>query len=105
MQINTPTLIIEIKNSEYIFVVGKNNEDNNFKLLYKNIIQTSLINDNKIFDYESIYKVLKKNIYLIEQKFNFTFKETILIINNFNCSFINLAGFKKLNGSQILKIS
>ena len=46
MQINTPTLIIEIKNSEYIFVVGENNEDNNFKLLYKNIIQTSLTNDN-----------------------------------------------------------
>jgi len=103
MQINTPTLIIEIKNSEYIFVVGENNEDNNFKLLYKNIIQTSLTNDNKIFDYESIYKVLKKNIYLIEQKFNFTFKETILILNNFECSFSNFTGFKKLNGSQLTK--
>ena len=103
MQINTPNLIIEIKNSEYIFVVGENNEDNNFKLLYKNIIQTSLTNDNKIFDYESIYKVLKKNIYLIEQKFNFTFKETILILNNFECSFSNFTGFKKLNGSQLTK--
>ena len=103
MQINTPTLIIEIKNSEYIFVVGENNEDNNFKLLYKNIIQTSLTNDNKIFDYESINKVLKKNIYLIEQKFNFTFKETILILSNFECSFLNFTGFKKLNGSQLTK--
>ena len=103
MQINTPNLIIEIKNSEYIFVVGENNEDNNFKLLYKNIIQTSLTNDNKIFDYESINKVLKKNIYLIEQKFNFTFKETILILSNFECSFLNFTGFKKLNGSQLTK--
>ena len=27
----------------------------------------------------------------------------VLILNNFNCSFINLSGFKKLNGSQLLK--
>ena len=39
----------------------------------------------------------------MEQKLNFTFKETILIINDLDLTFINLAGFKKLNGSQILR--
>ena len=32
-----------------------------------------------------------------------TFKEVILTLENFNPSFINLSGYKKLNGSQILK--
>ena len=40
---------------------------------------------------------------MIEEKFNFTFKEIILILENFDLSFINLTGFKKLNGSQILR--
>ena len=47
--------------------------------------------------------LIKENIYLIEQKFNNTFKEIILILENFNPTFINLSGYKKLNGSQILK--
>ena len=40
---------------------------------------------------------------LIEQKTNFTFKEVILILDNFEFSYINLTGHKKLNGSQLLK--
>ena len=31
------------------------------------------------------------------------FKEAILILNNFNCYLINLSGYKKLNGSQLVK--
>ena len=39
----------------------------------------------------------------IEEKINYTFKDLILILNNFNISFLNLTGFKKLNGTQISK--
>ena len=39
----------------------------------------------------------------IEEKVNHTFKDLILILNNFNISFLNLTGFKKLNGTQISK--
>ena len=62
-----------------------------------------LTKDNRITDFNLVLNIIKENIYTIEQKLNFTFKETILILNNFDCSFINLTGFKKLNGSQILK--
>ena len=103
MQISTRILFIEIKNSEYTFLVGENNEDNDFKLIYKNCIQTKGIVNNKIIDFELAYKSLKNNLHFIEQKFNFTFEETILILNNFECSFSNFTGFKKLNGSQLTK--
>ena len=34
---------------------------------------------------------------------NFTFKEVVLLIDNFDCSLINFSGYKKLNGSQLVK--
>ena len=39
---------------------------------------------------------------MIEQNCNYTFKEIVLILENFNPTFINLSGFKKLDGSQVL---
>ena len=103
MEIYSPKLFIEINNSEYIFVVGDENEKKNFKIIYKSIEQLQGIQKKKIADLDLVFNTIKKNIYIIEQKLNFTFKETILVINNFDCSFINLTGYKKLNGSQILK--
>ena len=103
MEIYSPTLFIEINKSEYIFAVGDNNEQENFNLIYKFIAPIQGIENYRIIDFDLAFNTVKKQIYIIEQKLNFTFKETIVIINNFNCSFINLAGFKKLNGSQILK--
>ena len=49
------------------------------------------------------YDIIKKNVYTIEQKFNHTFNKITLILENFNPTFINLSGYKKLNWSQILK--
>ena len=39
----------------------------------------------------------------MKKKIDFTFKEVIIIIDNFNCSLISFSGFKKLNGSQLGK--
>ena len=103
MKIYSPTLFIEINNSEYIFAVGDENEQEKFNLIYKIIVPNLGIKNYRIIDFDLAFNTIKKQIYIIEQKLNFTFKETIIIINNFNCSFINLTGFKKLNGSQILK--
>jgi len=103
MEIYSPTLFIEINNAEYIFAVGDENEQEKFNLIYKFIVPNLGIKNYRIIDFDLAFNTIKKQIYIIEQKLNFTFKETIIIINNFNCSFINLTGFKKLNGSQILK--
>jgi cell division protein FtsA len=103
MKIYYPILLIEINNSEYIFTAGDENKQGDFKLVYKCIVPLEGIQNYRITDLDLVFKIVKKNIYIIEQELNFTFKEVVLILNNFNCSFINLTGFKKLNGSQILK--
>ena len=83
--------------------MGKNDEQNNFNIVYKLEVPLNGITNESISDLESFLNILKDNIYSIEQKFNYTFKELILILDNFDIKFINLSGFKKLNGSQILR--
>ena len=97
------TLYLEINNSNFIFSVEKKDEKNNLEIVNNIVVPIEGIEKNRINELKKIFQVLKENIYLIEQKLNFTFKEIILIIENFNPTFINLSGYKKLNGSQILK--
>ena len=103
MQTLSPILFIEINNSEFIFLAGKENDNDNFEILYKCNVPLTGISNYSITDFNLVFNTIKKNIYIAEHKLNFRFKETVLTINNFHCSFINLTGFKKLNGSQILK--
>ncbi len=103
MKNSSLTLYLEVSNSNYIFFVGENDQQNNTKIIYKLKAPMKSFEDIKISDFEEVLKVIKQNIYLIEQKINYTFKEIVLILENFNPLFINVSGFKKLNGSQILK--
>ena len=103
MEIYSPTLFIEINYSEFIFTVGDETEQDDFKLIHKSIIPMQGIENYRITNFDLVFNIIKKNIYFVEQELNFTFKDAVLIINNFRRSFINLTGYKKLNGSQILK--
>ena len=103
MGTKSPKLFIEINNFETIFVVLENIENDDIKVLYKDKIINEGISNNKIFDFDLIVNNFKKNIYLIEQKLNFTFKEAVIMIDNFECSIIALSGYKRLNGSQLVK--
>ena len=97
------SLYIEINNFNLIFFAGATEDKNNFKTVLKLVIPLIGISDNRVSDFEKILNTIKENIYIIEKKLNFTFREIILILDNFNPTFINLCGFKKLNGSQILR--
>ena len=103
MQQNSPQLFIEISNLEIVFIIGKNNKKYEFELIYSNNIKVNDATEKEIFDFESIYNLVKEKIYLIEQKLNFTFKEVTLIIDMLDNYLINFTGFKKLNGSQLTK--
>ena len=103
MQIESPFLIIEINKLNFIFIVGKKDDENNFHLIEEIKIPISGINENKITELNSIINLIKENIFFIENKIDFTFKETIIILNNFECSLLNFSGFKKLNGMQLTK--
>ena len=103
MQNSFLKLYIEINKINFIFFVGKSDEQENFQVIYELNVPLEGIEDNRITDLEKFFSTIKDNVYLIEQKFNHTFKELILILENFNPTFINLTGFKKLNGSQVLR--
>ena len=97
------TLYLEINNTNFIFFVRSNDDQNNFKTIYELKTKLEGITDDRISDIDKISDVIKENIYAIEKKLNYTFKEIIVILENFNPQFINFSGYKKLNGSQILR--
>ena len=99
----SPKLFLEINNSNLIFFVVEDDYQNDFKISYKLTTPLTGLLDNRITDLEKIFNIVKENIYTIEKKVNFTFKELVLILENFNPTFINLTGYKKLNGSQVSK--
>lgn len=102
METDSPNFFIEINKTNFMFLVSKY-ENGHLKLIYKNNIPLIGIKDEKIVDFELIFKNFKKNIYHLEQKLNHTFKEVILILDNFNYSLSSFAGYKKLNGAQLQK--
>ena len=103
MQTGIPTLFVEINDLNYIFVVSKYDEDQNLKIIEKIITPNEGIADNKFINIDLAEKLIKKNIQTIEDKINYVFKEVTIIIDTFENSCINISGFKKLNGSQVLK--
>ena len=98
---NFKTLFLEINKTDFSFFVGEIDEKNNFKINFKLNVPLEGIENNRISNLEKVFNLIKENIYLLEEKLNYTFKDLVLIIENFNPKFINLSGFKKLNGSQI----
>ena len=98
---NFKTLFLEINKTNFSFFVGEIDEKNNFKINFKLNVPLEGIENNRISNLEKVFNLIKENIYLIEEKLNYIFKDLVLIIENFNPKFINLSGFKKLNGSQI----
>ena len=78
-------------------------EDLNIKIIEKIIIKNEGIIENKFTNINQAQEIIKKNIHLIEDKLDCVFKEVTIIIDNFEYSSINISGFKKLNGFQVLK--
>ena len=97
MQVKSPNLFIEINNLEFVFIVIDNLGDNEDKFLYKNSVPLEGMENNKISDFDLVFNTLKKNIFLIEKKLNYVFKDVILVLNYFDYSLKNLSGFKRLN--------
>ena len=100
---NLPKLFISIGDLEISIIAGQNNDQNSLEILDKLILPIDSIIKNTIVDFDKITNIIKKNIFIIEQKVNYTFKDITVILNNFEISILNLCGFKKLNGTQISK--
>ena len=97
------TLFIEIDNFDFFFVVASFENESQFKLLFRNSVTIEGIHNGQITDIKSILNIFKKNIYTIEQKLNLVFKEVVLVVSNSDNPIINISGYKKLSGSQLVK--
>ena len=103
MQTDKPTLFVEINESNFIFFVGEYDDNQNLIILEKIISPSEGINKNKFVNIEAAYKTIKQNVEILENKLNYIFKDVTIILDNFEYSCTNISGFKKLNGSQLLK--
>lgn len=95
-------LFIEINNENFIFAAGVYDEELNFKILEKEIAPLIGIIDGKIIDLEVCADILKKTVSIIEKKLNYVFENANVIIDHHDFDCINITGFKKLHGNQIL---
>lgn len=102
MSTNTTKLFVEFDSKELVFVVSILDEKK-FKILHSINLPLNGVDDNKITNLKLITDVIRQNLYSIEQKYKTTFREVVLLINNFNCTLCNVSGYKKLNGSQLSK--
>ena len=102
MEIEKPHLFLEINEKNFIFLVVKYDEDFNFKVIYSHSIKSEGILDGKITNIESSSKIIKDCLNLVEKKVGFIFTNVTVINDQDNFSCINISGFKKLGGSQIL---
>ncbi len=104
MQIKSPFLLLEINKFEFVFAVAEKRTENvDFNIIFKLNVPIENIEKNNIVNVENSFENLRNNIYSIEKKFNTTFKEIIILIDDFDITYNNLTGFLKLNGSQLDK--
>jgi len=102
MDIKKPYLFLEVNDNQFIFLVVKYNEDLSFEILYSTSLKSAGVKDGKIIDTEIAFKTIKENLDILENKLKHTFKSTTIINDQYNFDCINISGFKKLGGSQIL---
>ncbi len=95
-------LYLEINNERFLVAIGEYDEELNFKILDHELYSPSGFRNGKIINLSATVENLKKVIKKVENKSNFLFSEANIIINQINFDCINVSGFKKLNGNQIL---
>ena len=80
MDIKSPILLIEINDNKFKFIVGEIDNEDNFKLIFKNTFLFEGISDNKIINFDLVFNSIKSTIYNIEQKLKKVFGEAILVL-------------------------
>ena len=92
---NQLTLFVEINEKNFIFVAGKYDESQNFEIANKIVTPSNGISNNKFANIEVVDETIKRNVHLIEKKLNYIFKDVIVVLGIFECSSVNISGFKR----------
>ena len=102
MNISKPYLFVDIDINRIIFCAVKYNEDLNFKVLEKKIVHLKFNENQKINNLDKFSDLIKKETSELEKKLNIVFKKVVLTYYPENLQIVNISGFKKVNGEQIL---
>ena len=95
-------LYIEINDKSFLVAIGEYDDELNFKIIEHELYSPSGFKNGKVRNLETTIENLKKVVKKIENKSNLLFSEINIIINQTDFDCINISGFKKLNGNQIL---
>ncbi len=95
-------LFVEINDDNFFVAVGEYDDELNFKIVEKEIFSPSGFKNGKLDNVGLSGDNLKKVINKIEKNSNFLFKDVNIVINQKDFDCVNVSGFKKLNGNQIL---
>ena len=79
---NLPKLFIIIDDAKISLIAGHDNDQNSFEILEKLILPIDGVYNNYITDLDKITNLIKRNVLIIEQKVNYTFKEIVIIGQN-----------------------
>ena len=100
---NKNILLIELEDSHLKISAGFQEEELNFKIEASEKVPTQSFKNGRIIDLDSSILDLKKGLKIIEERLKTTFTEANVITNQKNFDCINVSGFKKMNGNQILE--
>jgi cell division protein FtsA len=103
MKLDEPYLIIKLTDNKIIFYTISFDKKKDYKLIKNVTVDSEGIQNRKIVDIDLIAKLIKTNITSIEDELDCYFTEVSVIINPNDINCINISGYKKLNGSQVLK--
>ena len=93
MEINNPYLFVEINDTNLTFIAISSDANENFKVIQKVASNYEGIKNNKFVNLNQTNQIIKKNIEIIENKLDYTFKEIIVVLDNFNYLCTNLSAF------------
>ena len=102
VKLNKKNLFIEINDENLLIAVGEHDDELNFKIIDKEKIFPSGFKNGKVINLDVSIDKLKKTIKKIENRSNLLFSDANVIINQTDLNCVNVSGFKKLNGNQIL---
>ncbi len=95
-------LFLEINDENFLVAIGEHDDELNFKIIEHELFSPSGFKNGKIIDLATTVENLKKVVKKVESKSNLLFSQINVIINQTEFDCINISGFKKLNGNQIL---
>ena len=101
MKLNEPYIIIDLDDNNIIIFIVSFNDNKDFRLLKKIVLDSKGLQNGRIVDIEIISQLLKINIHNIEEDLNYFFSNTSVVINPNQINCLNVSGYKKLNGSQV----